>query len=80
MITEPMSMEAFQLNPYHAVLWRKPSFEDACAFAAFCFGKAMQHERYLIENQSDKENGTPIIHDWRYYITIRYFVYTVCTI
>ncbi|RIA81291.1 YL1 nuclear protein [Glomus cerebriforme] len=65
MITEPMSMMAFQLNPYHAVLWRKPSFEDAYAFAAFCFGKAMQHERYLIENQSDKENGTPIIHDWR---------------
>ncbi|GBB84189.1 hypothetical protein RclHR1_10810004 [Rhizophagus clarus] len=65
MITEPMSMEAFQLNPYHAVLWRKPSFEDAYAFAAFCFGKAMQHERYLIENQTDKENGMPIIHDWR---------------
>ncbi|CAB4489690.1 hypothetical protein RhiirA5_347587 [Rhizophagus irregularis] len=65
MITEPMSMDAFQLNPYHAVLWRKPSFEDACAFAAFCFGKAMQHERYLIENQPDKENGIPTIHDWR---------------
>ncbi|CAG8465033.1 2308_t:CDS:10 [Funneliformis mosseae] len=65
MITEPMSMEAFQLNPYHAVLWRKPSFKDAYAFSAYCFGKAMQNERYLIENQSDNGNGMPMIHDWR---------------
>ncbi|CAI2186970.1 5099_t:CDS:10, partial [Funneliformis geosporum] len=65
MITEPMSMEAFQLNPYHAVLWRRPSVKDAYAFSAYCFGKAMQNERYLIENQSDNGNGTPMIHDWR---------------
>ncbi|CAG8593125.1 19778_t:CDS:10, partial [Cetraspora pellucida] len=58
MMSEPMSMEAFSLSPSHAETWRKPDDTQACQFAAYCFGKALELESQLLK-QSDITNITP---------------------
>ncbi|CAG8439328.1 6271_t:CDS:2 [Acaulospora morrowiae] len=64
MMTEPMSMEAFELSPIHAESRRKPTPDQACQFAAVCFGRALQLEVQLAqehdEQQNDAENDTPM--------------------
>ncbi|CAG8436798.1 10932_t:CDS:10 [Scutellospora calospora] len=58
MMSEPMSMEAFSLSPCHAEIWCKPDDTQACQFAAYCFGKALELESQLLK-QSDIANITP---------------------
>ncbi|CAG8494106.1 9567_t:CDS:10 [Racocetra fulgida] len=58
MMSEPMSMEAFSLSPSHAETWRKPDDAQACQFAAYCFGKALELESQLLK-QSDIANISP---------------------
>ncbi|CAG8443686.1 8480_t:CDS:10 [Gigaspora rosea] len=58
MMSEPMSMEAFALSPCHAETWREPDDAQACQFAAYCFGKALELESQLLK-QSDITNITP---------------------
>ncbi|CAG8484411.1 1874_t:CDS:2 [Acaulospora colombiana] len=63
MMTEPMSMEAFELSSTHATSRRKPTSEQVCQFAAVCFGRALQLEVQLVQDhepQNDAENDTPM--------------------
>ncbi|CAJ0627821.1 1259_t:CDS:10, partial [Entrophospora sp. SA101] len=68
MTTEPMSMEAFKLNPDHSDIWRKPNPNDLYAFAAHCFGRALESEKLLFKKlKVNESNGNSIIYeeDWR---------------